>query len=129
MQYYKISYCKIYVKLHVKFVKKIALFFAHFLKHCAHQNLLFFFLFINFSRKPPLLLLLLKINPKTQFHEKTNCLGTLYSVEYHATSTGKLITKGMVDISGHHHSNIAATTSFGGGKARSVGNFFTNDYM
>ena len=82
MQNYKISYCKIYVKLHVKFMKKLHSFFAHFLKHCAHQNLLFFFLFINFSRKPPLLLLLLKINPKTQFHEKNElCLGTLYSVE------------------------------------------------
>ena len=85
---------------------------------------------------------------QTQFHEKKTrivvwifslccCIGTLiFSVESrnlhrnfiffrenHATSTGKsLITKGMVDISGHHQ-NIAATTSFGGGKARSVGNF------
>ena len=78
-----------------------------------------------------------------QFHEKNELLLSLselyYSVESrnlslspselyniplnHETSTGSksLITKGMVDISGHHP-NIAATTSYGGGKARSVGN-------
>ena len=128
--------------------KKIALFFMHFLKSplCSPKCFIFFLFIYFYSRKPPT-----TTSPpesiKLNFTKKNRivvwifslccCIGTLiFSVESrnlhrnfiffrenHATSTGKsLITKGMVDISGHHQ-NIAATTSFGGGKARSVGNF------
>lgn len=122
----------------------------HFLKSplCSPKSFIFFLFIYFYSRKPPT-----TTSPpesiKLNFTKKTELLSEyspcvllhrnfkyfplnhatslhrnfIFFRENHATSTGKsLITKGMVDISGHHQ-NIAATTSFGGGKARSVGNF------
>ena len=128
--------------------KNCPVFYAFFKITTVLTKIFYFFSFSFISTLENLLLLLLLLNQSNSISRKKNrivvwifslccCIGTLiFSVESrnlhrnfiffrenHATSTGKsLITKGMVDISGHHQ-NIAATTSFGGGKARSVGNF------
>ena len=128
--------------------KNCPVFYAFFKVTTVLTKIFYFFSFSFISTLENLLLLLLLLNQSNSISRKKNrivvwifslccCIGTLiFSVESrnlhrnfiffrenHSTSTGKsLITKGMVDISGHHQ-NIAATTSFGGGKARSVGNF------